>query len=130
MQAGDDGVVDVALGQAGVLERGGKGLAGQRHVELLAEALLPDVRVGLAGHPPAVEELVAGRAPADELGHRTVGRAERGGGAVAAVALLGRAGQAGPQVRDDGQRGARRRPLHRAPAAAHPTAERDEPAKS
>ena len=34
------------------------------HVELLAEALLPDVRVRLAGHAPAVEELVARRAAA------------------------------------------------------------------
>ena len=74
VQADDDGVVDVALGHACVLERGGKGLAGQRHVHLLAEALLPDVRIGLTGHAPAVEELVAGRSPADQLRHRSVGR--------------------------------------------------------
>ncbi len=106
VQAGDDGVVDVALGHACVLERRREGLTGQRHVHLLAEALLPDVRIGLTGHPPAVEELVARRPPADHLGHRAVRRADQRGGAVTAVALLGRARQAAAQVRDDGQRGA------------------------
>ena len=74
MEAGDDGVVDVVLGHPGVLEGVGEGLTGQGDVHLLAEALLPDVRVRLAGNPPAVEELVAGRAASDELGHRAVGR--------------------------------------------------------
>ena len=95
-------------------ERGRKGLAGQRHVELLPEALLPDVRVRLAGHAPAVQELVARRPPADQLGHRALRCAQQRGGAVPAVALLGRARQAGAQVRDHRQRGAtapgRRRP--------------------
>ena len=70
VQPGDDRVVDVPLRHARVLERRCERLEGQRHVELLAEALLPDVRVELARHAPAVEELVAGRAAADELGHR------------------------------------------------------------
>ena len=131
MQTGHDGVVDVAFGHAGVLERGREGLAGERHVELLAEALLPHVRVGLARDAPAVEELVAGRAAPDQLRHGAVGRAHEGRGAVAAVALLGRAGQTGAQVRDDGERGAAG-PGRRLPNACSsvPTAERDEPAKS
>ena len=126
-------MVDVALGQAGVLECGGEGLAGQRDVHLLAEALLPDVGVGLAGHAPAVEELVARRSPPDELGHRSVGGADEGGGAVAAVPLLGRARQAGAQVRHHGQGGAAGAgPTPAVPSASSkvPTAERDEPAKS
>ena len=106
VQAGHDGVVDLTLGQAGVLERGGKRLAGQWHVELLAEALLPDVGIVLTGDAPAVEEFVAGCAASDQLGHRAVGRAQQRGGAVTAVTLFGRAGQTGAQIRDDGQRGA------------------------
>ena len=127
-----NGVVDVALGQPRIFQRGRKGLAGQRHVELLAEALLPDVRVRLAGDAPAVQELVARRAPADHLGHRAVGRADERGGAVTAVALLGRAGQAGAQVRDHRQRGATAaRPTpHPAPGAARPRPSADEPVKS
>ena len=106
MQPAHNGVIDIALGQPRIFQRGRKGLAGQRHVELLAEALLPDVRVRLARDAPAVQELVARRPPADQLGHRAIRRAQQRGGAVPAVALLGRARQAGAQVRDHRQRGA------------------------
>ena len=89
--------------------------------------------IGLAGHAPAVEELVTGRAPPDELGHGAVWCADDGGGGVAAVTLFGRAGQAGAQVRDDGQGGAAAGcAAAEVPSASNnvPTAERDEPAKS
>ncbi len=43
VQTGHDGVVEVALCQAGVLERRRERFASQWDVELLAEALLPDV---------------------------------------------------------------------------------------
>ncbi len=109
MEARHNGVVDVVLGHAGGLEGVGEGLAGQGDVHLLAEALLPDVRVHLTGNPPAVEELVAGRTPPDELGHRAVDPAEERHPAVARVPLLGPAGQAGAEVRHHGQGPARRR---------------------
>ena len=130
VQPGHDGMVDVALGEAGVLERGGERLAGQRDVDLLAEALLPDVGVGLAGHPPAVQELVAGGAPPDQLGHGTVGSADEGGGAVAALALLGRTGQPGPDVGHEGERGAPGGGRGQTAWRNVATAERDDPAKS
>ena len=129
VQPGHDGVVDVALGEAGVLEGGGERLAGERDVDLLAEALLPDVRVGLAGHPPAVQELVAGGTAPDQLGDGTVGSEDEGGRPVTALALFGRAGQPGPQVGHEGERGApgcgRGQTLENVA-----TAERDDPAKS
>ena len=88
VEARDDGVVDVVLGHPGRLEGVGEGLTGQGDVHLLAETFLPDVRVHLAGDPPAVEELVAGRAPSDELGHRALRTAEEGHPTVAGVTLL------------------------------------------
>ncbi len=96
-------MVDVVLGDPRVLQRRGEGLSGQGHVELLPESLLPDVRVHLSGDAPTVEELVATGATPDELGHASLGTAEEAGGAVTAVALLGRAGETGTKVRDDGK---------------------------
>ena len=84
VQTRHHGVIDVALGQARVLQCGGEGLPGERHVELLTEALLPDVGVGLTGYTPTVEKFVARRTASDELGHRTVWRAHERGSAVAA----------------------------------------------
>ncbi len=126
-------MVDVALGDSGVLQRGREGLAGQGHVEFLAEALLPDVGVRLAGDPPAVEELVTRCATAHQFGHGAVGGADEGHRTVPAVTLFGRARQAGAQVGENGQGGAaasrapRRRP---APAAASPPPSADDPTKS
>ena len=132
MQAGDDGVVEVALGQSGVLQRRREGLTGQRDVELLAEAFLPDVRVGLARHAPAVEELVTGRAAPDQLGHAPSGAQRK----AAAPSPLSRssAEPASPVRRSDTTarvvRPARRRARRRSACSSVATAERDDPAKS
>ena len=45
VEPGDDDVVDVGEGDAGALQRRGDGLLGERHVGVLAEALLPDLGV-------------------------------------------------------------------------------------
>ena len=119
VRAGDDGAVDVARRQLGRLERGAEGLLGQRHVAGLAELLLPQAGAVLARHPPAVGELVGGRAHADELGDDGavgVGADEDRRAAVAALALLAGGGQAGAQVGGDRQRravGGRARPAAR-----------------
>ena len=121
VHAGDDEVVDGVGGDAGLLEGVGDRLLGQRHVGVLAEALLPLAR-GLARDAPAVEELAGGGRRADRRSANDGPRLaehEGGGGVVAAVALVGAAGQAGAHV---GQHEARRRrapPAHGADAGAH-----------
>ena len=105
MQPGDDQVVDGLGGEAGLLEGVGEDLLGQGDVGGLAEPLLPLVRARLARHPPAVEELLAGRGAGHELGRRPVGHEAEGHGPVPRVSLVGPPGEAGAQLRDDGQGG-------------------------
>ena len=93
VRSGDDQPGDGRRRHAGALEGlGQRGLA-ERHVGVLAEALLPDTRGGFAGQPPAVEKLRGRRGAADWLGeHARVGRVvgeEERRGAVAAIALVG-----------------------------------------
>ena len=120
VQSGHHRMVDVVLGDPGVLQRRREGLPGQGDIDLLAEALLPDVRLLLAGDAPTVEELVAAGPAPDQLGHGTLGPAEEGSRSVSAVALLGRAGQPRAQVRDDGQRPTPAGSARPAPRAGRP----------
>src|SRR4029450_4305245 len=54
-------------GDAGLLERLGDGRLGERDVCVLAEALLPLPRGGVARHAPALQELRGGRRGAHRL---------------------------------------------------------------
>ena len=108
------------------------GLGAERDVAGLAEALLPRPRPAVAGRAPAVEELVADRGPAQELGDHRGARAvvadQHGGGAVAPGGLVGRRGQPVAQVGHHHQRGAGAR--RRARCAGRPGPDRRAPPKS
>ena len=65
---GHDRPVDLLRGDRRGVQRRGPRLLRQRGVLALAEPFLPLLRAGLAGQPPAVEELLGGRATADQLG--------------------------------------------------------------
>ena len=107
VQAGDDHVVEVADGQAGRLQRVADGLLGERDVGELAEALLPLLGVRRARLAPAVDELGRHGRRRRSVGDR-VALAERPhDGGVAAVGLVGAAGQPGADVAEHGE------PVHR-----------------
>ncbi len=111
MGAGDDEVVHGVGGHAGGGQGGGRRPpdVGQEGVD--AEALLPAAGEGLAGDPPALQELAGGRPGRDRLGqHRMIcvsGADHEGGGAVTALTLVFAAGEAGADVGRHDQRRAR-----------------------
>ncbi len=53
-------LIDLVGTELRFLQRRLEGLLSQRHVAGLAEALLPDLRTGIAGTAPAVDELFGG----------------------------------------------------------------------
>ena len=99
------------------------------NVRVLAEALFPDVRRGLAGKAPPVEELQRRGTPPEHSGliGRTVGRERERDRTVAAVALVGSPGSAGADVRTGRRASARSR---RPPSRTAPAPDRAAPPKS
>ncbi len=99
VHTGDDDVVELVRRHTGGLQRVVDRLIGERHVDLLAEPLLPHVRRRLAGQAPAVEELVGRARERHELGDDVVVvRPQERRAAVAAVALVRAAGQSRADV--------------------------------
>ncbi len=130
MEPGDDDAVDLVGRELRVLQRRAPGPLAERHVLDLAEAVLPELRAHVAGRPPAVDELAGRAARAQELGDdraRGVVADEDRRRAVAAGRLVATAGQAGPDVGGDDQRGplAPQRQVQRTDARAHRGAEVD-----
>jgi hypothetical protein len=129
VQAGDGDVVDLLGGDAGALQGRGPRLQAQRHVAGLAEALLPDLAVGLLRGPPAVEELLGGARRRQVLGQQRAARAvadHQRHGAVAAGGLVGTAGEAATEVGGHHQRV----PVPSSAARSAPLAERTDPTAS
>nr|WP_291822489.1 hypothetical protein [Candidatus Microthrix sp.] len=99
--AGDDQLGDVAAGQLQLFEQAVERTQGGGGELTLAEALLPGPGVGLVGQAPAIEKLARGAGRAEKLAQQRpvglVAEQHRSAG-VAAVGLVGRAGQAGADV--------------------------------
>ena len=107
MGAGDDELVDVVGGERGGGEGPLPGLAHERPVGDLAEALLPRAGAFAPGDAPALEELLGRDAGTEVLGdHRTVGvvAEEDRSSAVAAGGFVGGRGETTTLIGGDHER--------------------------